>query len=278
MNDIYSILHKSINSGTSGALAMAVQVTTLMPLRTTMNYQYRNGGTIKNTVSTLYKESGLIRFYRGFLPALVQAPVSRFGDTFSNTFALSLCKTQPQLQNIPIVFQTMFASIFAGSFRILLSPIDTLKTTMQVNNNLTDLKKNFKQFGPKVLFNGSMANCTATIVGHYPWFATYNYLDHTIPKYEDKIKILSRNAFIGFCSSITSDTISNSLRVLKTSKQTYIQGKNPSYCIIVKDIIEKDGIIGLFGRGLKVRLLTNGIQGIMFSVVWKLLENKLLLN
>jgi hypothetical protein len=32
-------------------------------------------------------------------------------------------------------------------------------------------------------------------------------------------------------------------------------------------IIEKDGIAGLFGRGLQTRLLTNAIQGAAFSVL-----------
>ena len=34
-------------------------------------------------------------------------------------------------------------------------------------------------------------------------------------------------------------------------------------------IIKKEGMIGLFGRGLKTRILANGTQGIMFSVMWK---------
>jgi hypothetical protein len=35
-------------------------------------------------------------------------------------------------------------------------------------------------------------------------------------------------------------------------------------------IIAADGILGLFGRGLLTRLLTNGLQGLLFSVLWKL--------
>ena len=35
------------------------------------------------------------------------------------------------------------------------------------------------------------------------------------------------------------------------------------------DILKKDGVVGLFGRGLPIRLFTNGIQGVMFSVLWK---------
>jgi hypothetical protein len=37
--------------------------------------------------------------------------------------------------------------------------------------------------------------------------------------------------------------------------------------------MDKDGIKGLFGRGLKIRIMTNGIQGLLFSVLWKQIED-----
>jgi len=40
-------------------------------------------------------------------------------------------------------------------------------------------------------------------------------------------------------------------------------------------IIKKEGMLGLFGRGLITRLLANGAQGMMFSVLWKFFEQKL---
>lgn len=39
---------------------------------------------------------------------------------------------------------------------------------------------------------------------------------------------------------------------------------------VVGGIIEKDGVMGLMGRGLGTKLVTNGIQGILFSVLWRL--------
>jgi hypothetical protein len=36
----------------------------------------------------------------------------------------------------------------------------------------------------------------------------------------DTLKALVRNAFIGFCGTMISDTVSNSIRVVKTIKQT----------------------------------------------------------
>lgn len=39
-------------------------------------------------------------------------------------------------------------------------------------------------------------------------------------------------------------------------------------------ITEKDGLAGLFGRGLRTRIIANGFQGLTFSVIWKALEER----
>lgn len=38
----------------------------------------------------------------------------------------------------------------------------------------------------------------------------------------------------------------------------------------MQEVIQKDGVLGLFGRGLKTKILSNGLQGIMFTVLWRL--------
>jgi hypothetical protein len=40
-----------------------------------------------------------------------------------------------------------------------------------------------------------------------------------------------------------------------------------------KEIIAAEGVLALFGRGLPTRLLTNGLQGLLFSVLWKLFSD-----
>lgn len=57
-----------------------------------------------------------------------------------------------------------------------------------------------KQGGPLVLYHGSIGAMSATFVGHYPWFYTYNTLNATFPQYDRKTelpKFLARNALIG---------------------------------------------------------------------------------
>jgi len=41
-------------------------------------------------LKTLYADGGIPRFYQGLLPALVQGPASRFGDTAANAGVITL--------------------------------------------------------------------------------------------------------------------------------------------------------------------------------------------
>jgi hypothetical protein len=78
---------------------------------------------------------------------------------------------------------------------------------------------------------------------------------------------LLRHAATGFCSSVASDTVSNSIRVIKTTKQTH---SDPiTYTQALKHVFEKDGLAGVFGRGLKTRIITNGLQGTLFAILWR---------
>eukprot|EP01126_Amoeba_proteus_P050490 TRINITY_DN5971_c0_g2_i1.p1 TRINITY_DN5971_c0_g2~~TRINITY_DN5971_c0_g2_i1.p1 ORF type:complete len:250 (-),score=16.03 TRINITY_DN5971_c0_g2_i1:239-988(-) len=242
-------------------------------MRTTMNYQYRFGGKMIAVIKSLYKEGGFFRFYRGLAPALIQGPVSRFGDAASNSGTLALLESNPKTALLPIGIQTAVAGLSSSCFRIFLTPIDTLKTTLQTTGRegVVLLKSRVKTHGIRTLWNGALATAAANFVGYYPWFTVYNYLQNYVPKPDDLVEKLFRNAGIGFVSSVASDTISNSLRVVKTYRQTY--PSNISYIQSVGEIVQKDGLPGLLGRGLKTRLLTNGLQGLMFSVLWKLFED-----
>ena len=68
--DLARALKSAAGGGLAGAAAMVVQVLTLMPLRTVMNYQYRYGGSLKGSVKTLYREGGFKRYYAGLAAAL----------------------------------------------------------------------------------------------------------------------------------------------------------------------------------------------------------------
>jgi hypothetical protein len=110
------------------------------------------------------------RFYQGLAPALIQGPLSRFGDTAANTAVLTLLEDV----EIPVAAKTVAASLAAGLFRIFLMPVDAAKTIMQVEgaSGLSSLGQKVAKGGPSVLYHGALAASAATFVGHYPWFAT----------------------------------------------------------------------------------------------------------
>ena len=111
-------------------------------------------------------------------------------------------------------------------------------------------------------------------MGNYPWFVTFNFLQARVPQQKETKKKLLRNAAIGIVASAVSDTVSNSLRVVKTVKQT-TSDASLGYVGVIKAVIAKDGLKGLFGRGLKTRLITNICQSMVFSVAWKAIEEEL---
>lgn len=269
------IFADSLRSGQAGALSMAVQVSALMWMRTIMNTQYRYGGSVAETTRRLYGEGGLRRFYRGYPVALVQGPVARFGDTFANTFFLAAMEKSEQMRGLPVFVKTFGASVTAGLFRIFFVPLDTLKTMLQVEGarGPSILAAKYRVGGLPVFYHGAMATWAATLVGHYPWFLTYNMLNERLPQPEGRLQTLLRQACMGFLSSVVSDCCSNSLRIIKTSRQTAAVAR--SYGEVAAEILAKEGLRGLFGRGLKMRIATNGCQGLLFSVLWKYSEELL---
>ena len=129
----------AFRGGAAGAAAMAANVACLMWMRTTIYYQYRNGTSFPHALRTLYAQGGVTRFYKGVVPALVQGPLSRFGDTAANTGVLTLMNSMESTRNLSSFVKTAAASFAAACFRIVIMPIDTIKTSMQVNGSIQPL-------------------------------------------------------------------------------------------------------------------------------------------
>lgn len=55
-------------------------------------------------------------------PALIQGPMSRFGDTAANTGVLALMESYEETKDLPIWVKTMGASVSAALWRIFLMP------------------------------------------------------------------------------------------------------------------------------------------------------------
>ena len=267
---------RALGGGVGGAVAGVCQVLALMWLRTAMNYQYRHGGGLRHTLSLLYSEGGIGRFYQGLGFALLQNPLSRFGDTACNVGVLAIF--QFLAPTTPLGVRTAVASASGSLWRMLITPLDTFKTSLQVEGKQAYalLIRKARTDGVGTLWNGAIGNAVASFVGSYPWFFTFNLLDETLPKAlpgSDITYRLLRSALMGCIATGVSDVTSNSIRVVKTTRQTSVT--QLGYLEAVQVIVAADGWQGLLCRGLGTRLIANALQSALFAVVWKYIEAEL---
>jgi len=277
-SELSRVLSMAARSGVAGGASMFVNVLAFMWLRTTINYQQASVGLGSfAAMRMLYAEGGVARFYRGLLPALAQGPLCRFGDTAANAGAAALI---PQLwfsganghAHFKILAVTLAGTTLAAAWRLLVTPIDTLKTTLQVSGAVAagQLHRKVRRYGPCVLWDGGYGGAAASAVGYFPWFLTYNTLDARLPAVSGRAFYVVRNAALGLCASIVSDLASNGVRVVKVVKQT--SSTQISYAAALRSILLSEGTAGL-RRGLGTKLVANGIQACVFSVMWRLLRD-----
>jgi hypothetical protein len=117
--------------------------------------------------------------------------------------------------HVPLGLQTALASACGSIWRVAITPLDTLKTTLQVSGagGYDLLLSRVKTAGVGTLWNGALANASASFVGSFPWFFTFNLLDEHLPPFN----VLLRAAVMGCVATAVSDVVSNSLRVVKVS-------------------------------------------------------------
>jgi len=102
----------------------------------------------------------------------------------------------------------------------------------------------------------------------YNYLSAREWLRSLIPS------VLVRNGIIGLVSSVVSDVTVNSLRVIKTTKQSLGSTHAVGYLEAVRIVLAADGWAGLFGRGLRTRIFANALQSVMFTIVWRSLSER----
>mmetsp|Transcript_1755 Transcript_1755/g.2539 ORF Transcript_1755/g.2539 Transcript_1755/m.2539 type:complete len:328 (-) Transcript_1755:166-1149(-) len=159
---------RGLGGGLPGAAAGVVQVISLMWLRTIINYQTRYGTSLKRAITMLYNDGGIPRFYRGLPFALVQAPLSRFVSTAANDGVNTLLAALESTKDWGPGRTTVLASIVVGLARILLMPIDTCKTVLQVNSaeGFRSLIRRVKAGKFNVLYEGAFCLYISSMYTH----------------------------------------------------------------------------------------------------------------
>ena len=125
------------------------------------------GGSLKE----LYDDGGVPRLYQGLPFAIVQGPLTRFGDTAANVGILALLESIPETASLSLPLKTLAGSLTAGAWRIFLMPIDTSKTAMQVEgaDGLEKLKQQVIDVGPSPLYQGK---CFVLVFALLPFSAS----------------------------------------------------------------------------------------------------------
>lgn len=223
-----------------------------------------------DTFRALYAEGGIARFYDGFTFAAVQGPLARFGSIAANEYAMAAMRL---LAPERMALATGFGSLLAALWRLFLMPIDTCKTVAQVGGRtaLREVLSGARKGHLSRFYAGAGATMLSTAVAHYPWFVTYNLLQHYLSVPQTRLRRIARDALVGFSASTVSDIVANPVRVLKTMKQADAisgNGKVLSYRDSIAVIqSSSEGILGLLHRGLLARMTTNGVQSILFCIL-----------
>ena len=147
---------------------------TLMWLRTIINYQSRYGIPFFKSVGILYREGGIARFYRGLSFALFQAPLSRFVSTAANDGVEALLASFDVTRGWGEGLKVGVAAIVVGLMRMMLMPLDTCKTVLQVDSveGFRNLMRRVRNGKIGVLYQGAIANAVSSTMGHYPWYVS----------------------------------------------------------------------------------------------------------
>ncbi|KAI0563860.1 Mitochondrial carrier [Gracilaria domingensis] len=261
----------ALKAGMPGAAAAACQTASFMWLSTTAAFQYRYGASLRQALQLLYAQGGVRRFYSGLAPTLMHVTLCRFGDTTANNIALSHAPTD----SLPL--NTLCASFAAGAWRATLLPLETFRSNMQVRGpeGFSLVIERFRRAGFGGLYRGSAASFSAGVVGHFPFFFTVNFVSQAVPLTEDAsfLAKVGRNGGMGFMAAMSADIFTNGFKVLANNKQTCDKGL--SYYEVARKIVKRDGVLSIVTRGLKTRMLSNGLQGATFVLVWKEIESRL---
>jgi len=281
------------------------------PLRTIMNYQYRYGTTMSQAAVTLYQDGGYARYYSGLGAALVQGPVSRFGDTAADVGALAFLNSNPTTRDFPSLVKTAFAAVgectlssyHSGSHLHTLCSRSSLPYSVNAYRNTKDniADPGARGISPPAEPGAQIRNKFALVWGtRHSWGDARRILplvrDPRLPKFAPPTpanlspKALSAglHRLCVVCCFRHGVQFVEGREDLSTSECN----ENFVWCVFllsprsifvgimgihpfrvgaaVREVTRVDGVRGLLGRGLKARILANGLQGLMFSVLWKL--------
>ena len=78
--------------------------------------------------------------------------------------------------------RAVLASAGAAMWRVFTQPVSNAKTVLQANGNLDIFTDKIASGGLLTMWDGALGTMSATWLGHYPCFLTYNPLEKVVPE------------------------------------------------------------------------------------------------
>ena len=255
---------ETYNCALSGMYAGTLQMSSLVWLRTINKTQYKYGTGFSETFKSLYGNGNMIRLYRGFFPAVIDNSLCRFGDAYIYCY---INKHYPE----ELYFKkSCLMSLYTIPHKFLLTPLDTISVNYHVygDKGKSVLKNIIRTHGIKGLYVGGSQIIFLNFFSNYIWFYSFLYLEEVTKNYRNNSHFI--NGLNGFIPTLISDIFTNPFRMIKTYKQTS-GGLSYSECIS-ELFIHSSGITNILFRGLNSRIISHGIQGGIYVMLWKSIE------
>ena len=261
MDSLFTVNKEAFKCGLGSG---CVQVTSFLWLKTLNNYQYKHGYNTIQAFKLLYNDGKILRFYRGYIPAIITASTCKIGDLTGYYFVNN--NSNQHLNNLEK--NTIIASV-SSLTRFIIMPVDTLDTFLQIEGKrgFLLLRTKIKTHGIPVLYYGCTMWLSTNFISSFCWFGTYDILN---TYFKNNSNTVVQNGCNGFLATMISDTITNPLRSVKIYKQSH--HTNISYTQSFKLMVQEKGLLNGLTRGLFTRIITHGIQGSVFVIIWKKIE------
>lgn len=287
---LYRIVLGQQNVNPIGAIGLSMtHLASTMWVDTIAKHQCRYNLPMAQTFSMLYREGGIRRFYCGSHWSLVLKSLGRVGSIASRgsiiysseNFNMTLSK-----QSILLIGATTQALC-----RVVWNPVEVFLTMSQTEGRAGAdmLRYKVKRHGYRSLFHGGRAAFAQSITAHYPWLLTYQMVSTSLPAPKSRLESILHSTIVGFSSAVVADILSNPFRYVKQDDiqhmwlilcyriMLYVQQSHheqisyPRVFNLIQNRSRKSVVFELFCRGLPARFLLHGIQGTIFSIIYKLL-------
>jgi len=236
-----------------------MEILLTMPLDYIKNLkQNKNDKNILSIIKKIYKNKGIIGFYYGSTPMIIQT----LAKTSLRFTLYNYLKNNLNTKN-NILHSSMITGFCEGLF--LIAPTDRIKLYNQFhkNDSLYNSIKNIKnKYGFSSFFKGSSFSIIKNTIGISTRFITYEYLK------KNNTPILLN----GFLSGIVSSIISHPFDTIKTNIQ--INNKKEPIYKEITNIYNKGGLLG-FMKGFTPRVIRVGMAQMIIFTTYDILYSKL---